>query len=55
MSSNFKLNGRGVAEVMKSSAMQSLLKEKARTIQQRCGDGYEQDLHIGRNRANAMV
>ena len=53
--SKFKLNRDGVAEVMKSKAMQSLLKEKARSIQQRCGDGYEQDLYVGKNRANAMV
>ncbi|RCW16312.1 hypothetical protein CAC02_09195 [Streptococcus gallolyticus] len=55
--SNFKfqLNRAGVAELMKSSAMQEVLNEKASTIRSRCGDGYEQDSYVGQNRANAMV
>lgn len=55
MSSNFKLNRQGVAELMKSSEMQKILKDKAKNIRDRCGDGYEQDVYVGRNRANAMV
>lgn len=51
----FKLNRSGVAELMKSQAMQSVLKEHAKTIKERAGDGYEQDIYIGKNRANAMV
>lgn len=51
----FKLNRSGVAELMKSQAMQSVLKEHATTIKDRAGDGYEQDIYIGKNRANAMV
>ena len=55
--SNFKfqLNRAGVAELMKSSAMQEVLNEKASAIRSRCGDGYEQDSYVGQNRANAMV
>ncbi|MBE6164459.1 MAG: hypothetical protein E7156_03975 [Streptococcus gallolyticus] len=55
--SNFKfqLNRAGVAELMKSSAMQEILNEKASAIRSRCGDGYEQDSYVGQNRANAMV
>lgn len=55
MSKNFKLNRAGVRELMKSEAMQSVLKEKAAGIKSRCGDGYDQDLMVGKNRANAMV
>ena len=55
MSSNFKLNRQGIAELMKSSEMQKILKDKAKNIRDRCGDGYEQDGYVGRNRANAMV
>ena len=55
MSKNFKLNRRGVAELMKSNEMQSILTEKASGIRNRCGDGYEQDIRVGKNRANAMV
>ncbi len=51
----FKLNRKGVAELMKSQAMQSVLKEHATTIKNRAGDGYEQDIYVGKNRANAMV
>lgn len=52
---NFKLNRSGVAQLMKSAEMQAVLKEKASAIKNRCGDGYEQDVFVGKNRANAMV
>ena len=51
----FKLNRKGVAELMKSEEMQAVLREYATNIKNRCGEGYEQDMHIGKNRANAMV
>ena len=51
----FKLNGQGVAELLKSAAMQEVLKEYATGIKNRCGDGYTQDIYVGKNRANAMV
>lgn len=49
------LNRKGVAELMKSNEMQTVLMEYATNIKNRCGDGYEQDIHVGKNRANAMV
>lgn len=51
----FKLNYKGVGELMKSEAMQTVLKERATNIKNRCGDGYEQDMYVGKSRANAMV
>lgn len=51
----FKLNRSGVAELMKSDGMQSVLTKYATGIKDRCGDGYEQDVHVGKTRANAMV
>ncbi|PRT65893.1 hypothetical protein [Streptococcus anginosus] len=51
----FKLNRAGVADLMKSEAMQTVLNKHASNIKNRCGDGYEQDVYVGRNRANAMV
>lgn len=51
----FKLNSKGVAELLKSAAMQEVLKEYATGIKNRCGDGYTQDIYVGKNRANAMV
>lgn len=50
-----KLNRSGVAELMRSSAMQEVLQEYATGIRNRCGDGYTQDVYVGKNRANAMV
>lgn len=51
----FKLNGRGVRELLKGPEMQAILKEHAITIKNRAGDGYGSDVYVGRNRANAMV
>lgn len=50
-----KLNRPGVAQMMKSPEMQALLTETASAIVGRCGPGYGSDIHVGRNRANAMV
>ena len=51
----FKLNRKGVAELLKSAEMQEVLTEYATGIRNRCGDGYTQDIYVGKNRANAMV
>lgn len=51
----FKLNYKGVGELLKGSEMQDLLSGKADEIQGRCGVGYESDVHVGKTRANAMV
>jgi len=50
-----KLNSAGVRELLKSQEMQAVLTSKASGIRTRCGDGYNQDMHVGRNRANAMI
>ena len=51
----FELNRKGVASLMKSGNMQSVLKNYATGIRNRAGSGYEQDIHVGKNRANARV
>lgn len=51
----FKLNRSGVRELMKSAEMQSVLTNYASNIRNRCGNGYEQDIYVGSNRANARV
>lgn len=51
----FKLNRKGVADLMKSGSMQKILKNHATAIKNRSGPGYEQDIHVGKNRANARV
>ena len=51
----FELDRKGVAALMKSSNMQSVLKKYATGIRNRSGEGYEQDIYVGKNRANARV
>ncbi|OHX26860.1 hypothetical protein BKX95_07955 [Streptococcus iniae] len=51
----FELNRSAVAELMKTSEMQQVLTDEATKIKDRAGDGYEQDIYVGKNRANAMV
>lgn len=51
----FKLNRAGVRQLMQSEEMQAILKEEAAAIANRCGDGYDHDVHVGKNRANAMI
>lgn len=55
MSKKFKMNHAGVRDLMRSEDMQAILREKAEAIKARAGDGYEMDIHVGKNRANAMV
>lgn len=51
----FKLNRSGVAALMKSNQMQGVLEEKATGVRNRAGEGYKQDIYVGKTRANAMV
>ena len=51
----FELNRAGVAALMKSAEMQKILQRHATKIKNRSGAGYEQDIYVGRNRANARV
>lgn len=51
----FVLNRTAVRELMKSEEMQSILKDKADNALNSLGEGYKSDIHVGKNRANAMV
>ncbi len=51
----FALNRQGVRELMRSEEMKAILSDEAKRVRETCGDGFEQDLYVGRNRANAMV
>ncbi|NLY46797.1 MAG: hypothetical protein GX053_12550 [Tissierella sp.] len=51
----FVLNRASVRELMKSEEMQSILKDKADSALNSLGEGYKSDIHVGKNRANAMV
>lgn len=50
-----ELNSAGVRALLRSAEMQSLLRERANDIASAAGSGYETDVYIGRNRANAGV
>ena len=51
----FKLNRAGVRSLLQSNEMQAVLKDKATSAVNRLGPGYESDIYVGKNRANAMV
>lgn len=51
----FELNRSGVRALMQSAEMQSILKDKANNALNSLGEGYKSDIHVGKNRANAMV
>lgn len=51
----FELNTEGVAELMKSPAMVSVLNEYGNQIMSRVGDGYTMDSYVGKNRANVGI
>ena len=50
-----KLIGAGVGALLKSKEIQDILNKEATVIKKRCGPGYEQDNHVGKTRANAMI
>jgi hypothetical protein len=50
------LNKKAVRDqLLKSSEMQNICEEYAKTIAGRCGEGYASDTYAGKNRVNAMV
>jgi hypothetical protein len=51
----FVLNRAGVRQLMQSTEMQSILKDKANNALNSLGEGYKSDIYVGKNRANAMV
>lgn len=48
-----KLNRAGVRALMRSPEMQAVLKDRAATVKDRCGDGYE--AYLAQTRAVAVV
>lgn len=51
----FKLDYKGVGELLKSQEMGELMAEYADQIRARCGDGYNVNTFTGKTRVNAMV
>lgn len=49
------MNHAGMRELLRSEDIQNYLKSEADKIRDRCGDGYESDIHVGKGRANASV
>ncbi|KWZ77576.1 hypothetical protein [Anaerococcus tetradius] len=52
---NFKLNRKGVSELLKGEKMQEVLKDEAKKVLNRAGGGFTMDVMVGKTRANAMV
>lgn len=50
-----ELNRSGVRELLRSEEMRAVVKERADEVVQRCGEGYEADSYVGRNRVNATI
>lgn len=50
---HFELNRSGVRALMRSPEMQAVLKDRADTVKDRCGDGY--DSYVAQTRAVAVV
>ncbi len=48
-----ELNSAGVRALMRSPEMQAVLKDRADTVKDRCGDGYES--YVAQTRAVAVV
>ena len=55
MNKGFKLNRKGVRELMRSTEMMSVCVEYANQIRDRAGTGYEVNTRVGKNRVNAEV
>lgn len=53
--SGFKLNRKGVRELLRSEACLQMVKNYAYSAQSRLGDGYEVTYMVGKNRVNASV
>jgi hypothetical protein len=51
----FKLNRKGVRELLRSDACLQMCKNYAYSAQSRLGDGYDVSYRTGKNRANAEV
>lgn len=51
----FELNKAGVAELMKSQEMISIMNRYASNALGRLGDGFGSSVHVGKNRANVEV
>lgn len=51
----FKLNTKGVQELLQSEEMQTHLTKLASGIQSRCGDGYASDVKQGKKRAYVNI
>lgn len=50
-----KLDQAGVRKLLRSEEMKAVCKQLADNALARCGDGYEVNTHVGKNRVNAEV
>ena len=51
----FELNRKGVADLMKSQEMQTILNQLGNQKATQAGDGYKSDVHVYQKRAVAQI
>lgn len=51
----FKMDKKGIGELLKSKDMTNVLRVYANQVQGRAGDGYDVDTYVGFDRAHAVV
>ena len=51
----FKLNRKGISQILKGEDMQSELGRLGEEVARRCGEGYESDVFVGKTRANVSI
>lgn len=51
----FKLNRKGVRQILRSPQVEADLKRRAENVAQQAGEGFEVDTFVGKNRARADV
>lgn len=52
---HFRLNKKGVSQLLHSEQMKNVLRESAAVVKNRCGDGYASDVINEKTRAFASV
>ena len=51
----FKLNYEGIGQLLKSDELKQICEEKARSVLDACGEGYELETKMGAKRVRAKV
>ena len=50
-----ELNHSAIRELLRGEDVQNALSSRANSIKSKLGEGYETDIYVGKNRANASI